>query len=135
MTDAADTQIYKIEAANLPNVPYSKYPIDFAFIVNGERFETCRPLADFLSPKVIDLHLKDDSQNYFEFDTKHKNGDFQKVLDYAQFKETPLTDQELKFFQDVMIQLGNKKECFRLSPLMNEEITEDNVFKKMKKKS
>ena len=134
MTDAADTQIYKIEAANLPNVPYSKYPIDFAFIVNGERFETCRPLADFLSPKVIDLHLKDDSQNYFKFDTKHKNGDFQKVLDYAQFKETPLTDQELKFFQDVMIQLGNKKECFRLSPLMNEEITEDNVFKKMKKK-
>ena len=124
----------KLRYNNLDHVPFNKTGSNFTFIVNGETYQTSRFLADVLSPAISRLHEIDESISFFEINT-NEEGDFNKILEYAQMNEIFISESELDFFRIVLYFLENYEEFTYFSPHLEEEITFENLFSRINLKN
>lgn len=92
------TQI-SLQTKSILNVPLRNYE-DFWFIVNGKKFKTTRIISDLLSPLICQIHSTDPTMSEFIINTKG-NGDFEKVLQLANFNEEEISQNELPFFSEI----------------------------------
>ncbi|KAK8899377.1 hypothetical protein M9Y10_001692 [Tritrichomonas musculus] len=121
----------KLETSTILNVPFQMYDKDFTFIVNGEEFQTCRIVADILSPKISANHITDPTINQYSITTREK-GDFSFFLQLLNFNEIDIPKTETKFISEIIENLGNE------SIIINDKdieggITNDNVFELINK--
>lgn len=95
------SNIIKLETTSILHVPIENYERNFTFIVNDERFETNRLVADLLSPKISKFHLSDPTINEYRINTTNK-GNFNTVLSLIKFNDNTILDDELPFLVEVI---------------------------------
>lgn len=93
----------------LKNINFSDYQNQFTFIVNGKSFKCSRIIADFLSPKVAQLHFTDISASKLIIDTQTKTGNFEQILNLAFGGEIVVNEINRDFLEEVSNQLENEE--------------------------
>lgn len=119
----------KLKTSSILKVPLEIYSKDFAFIVNGIKFETNRIIADLLSPKICQAHLNDPTINEFCVNTTY-HGNFLNILKLINFENNYISENEIPFIAEVISILGN--ESIEVHYDLNPAITKDNIFKLIK---
>ena len=104
----SENNTIKLQTDSILHVPLKSYEQDFTFIVNGKRYPTNKIISDLLSPKLSQNHISDPTANEFVINTKNK-GDFQLILDLAQFDEIQINNQEEIFISEIFELLGTEK--------------------------
>lgn len=116
----------KLEESSILHVPVQKYERDFTFIINGEKYETNRIIADLLSPKISNYHLIDPTINSYIIDSKHR-GNFSTILNLIKFDEEKIQEEEIPFILEILENLENTTKFikFQNTPKTNKEETTD----------
>lgn len=115
-----------LQPESVLNIPFQNYEKDFTFIVNEEKFQTCRIIADILSSKISKMHLIDPTLNEFKISIPEK-GNFSNVLDLIKFNDVIIPESESLFILKILQIL--ETESIDVCLLDQEvEITIDNVF-------
>ena len=122
--------IYQLKTTNFQNIHMNKLENDFYFIVNHQIYSTNRIVADFISPKISRIHETDYLLSNYSINTKYK-GNFERVLKYIYNGKIELNEEEKKYFLDIFYELENFQEFYNISPLMEENINQDNVIDKI----
>lgn len=117
----------KLKGAEFCHINFAIYGNDFTFIVNGNQYETSKFFADYLSPIVARLHNNDPSINTFSINLSNNNqdGNFQEILDLANFVEYQIPQNERLFFAEVFEIIGSESIELKTE---EESITLNNVF-------
>lgn len=120
----------KLKGAEFCHINFAIYNNDFSFIVNGNQFETNKFFADYLSPVVARLHNIDPTIDSFSINLSNDNqeGNFQEILDLANFSEYQIPQNERLFFAEVFEILGSESIELKTE---EEEITLNNVFRRI----
>lgn len=98
----------------LKNINFSDYQNNFTFIVNGKPFRCSRIIADFISPRVAQMHHSDVSTSEIIINTKNKTGNFEQILNLAFGGELEVNEINQEFLEEISTQLENE-EIFLLS--------------------
>lgn len=114
----------KLLTDSLIQVPFDNYECDFTFIVNEERFETNKFIADLISPTISKIHHNDPTFNVFIIKTQTK-GNFQDVLNLLSFEEKEIKEKDLQFISEILDQIGSQNIIIRKEPT---EINVDNAI-------
>lgn len=120
----------KLDYSSILNIPLDSYCKDFTFIVNNEEFKTSRLVSEILSPMIVKMHLNDPTIDTFII-TTHERGDFSKILNLVNFKQTEITSSEIDFTTEVLKILSN--EFIQISFPENKEFTSEKVFQNLQK--
>ena len=119
---------------NIQRVRFDKFEKDFSFIVNGEIYQTNSFVANILSPYISKNFEKGMKLSYHEIHSKYE-GDFNRIIEYGEMKMINIKEEEKKYFENIMKELGNNKECFVFSQEFSEDISIENVVQRIKTKS
>lgn len=115
-----------LKPTTILNVPFKLYEENFTFIVNGQKYQTNRIIADILSPKICKLHYNDPLLAEY-FITTYQHGNFSYILNLINFGINEIPDIEIPFISEVLEILGNKE-----IEIQNEKVgipfTTDNIF-------
>lgn len=114
----------KLQTKSILDIPFSRYEKDFAFIVNGEEFQTSQFIADLLSPIISKSRYNDPTIREFSINTRSK-GDFQEILDLVSFNSLAITTNNRSFVFEIFEQLGTTNIDIQIP---QEDITIDNVI-------
>ncbi|OHT13396.1 hypothetical protein TRFO_16497 [Tritrichomonas foetus] len=117
---------------SIKNIPLNKFTKDFTFVVNGQKHETSRFIADLLSPKVAQFHFIDESIHEYHLKTEQQ-GDFEQFIKLVNFEHNFYSETEMIFFYELFIELGNDK-YFNLNPNFFEPITINNAVSRIQNK-
>ena len=93
-------------------VPLKNYEPDFIFIVNNDKYQTSKIVADLLSTQISQIHQIDPTFNQYQLSTQSK-GNFQTILDLVSFEEKEIKENEFPFIKEVLTKL--KTENFFLN--------------------
>ena len=110
-------------------VPLKNYEPDFIFIVNNDKYQTSKIVADLLSTHISQIHQIDPTFNQYQLSTQSK-GNFQTILDLVSFEEKEIKENEFPFIKEVLTKL--KTENFFLNTDAF-DITIDNVIASISK--
>jgi hypothetical protein len=80
---------------------------DFVFIVGESRYRCNSLLADFLSPRIADLHTSDAAVSEFVIETKDPDDDFEAFLSLGDGKEVTVESRHFSFFVELSEELLN----------------------------
>ena len=122
---------FQLKTTLFQNIHMNKLENDFYFIVNHQIYSTNRIVVDFISPKISRIHETDYLLSNYSINTKYK-GNFERVLKYIYNGKIELNEEEKKYFLDIFYELENFEEFYNISPLMEENINQDNVIDKIK---
>ena len=116
----------KLNPNSILNIPLEKYDNNFTFIVNGEKFQTNRIVADLLSPKISQIHFNDPTFDEFTIKTCQK-GNFSYIIDLTLFHQIVIPESEAPFIAEIVEILDNKSiETKNINNKITIDI--DNVF-------
>jgi hypothetical protein len=110
-------------------------PIDrtrtMTFIVGAERCEVPAFIADFLSPRISDLHRIDPTISEFEVTTELTDKEFMQYLYLARGESLPVTRSNLSRFASLCEEMGNEE---LLEAIFNigGDLTVENVLPRLK---
>lgn len=119
----------QLQTTRISDIPLDKYPKDFTFIVNGERFETSRIIADLLSPNISRTHLIDPSINEYIINTKYQ-GRFERILDLLNFQSQEIEEDEIPFISEIIQNFDNKWIKINIRSITT-KLTIENVIKRV----
>ena len=120
----------RIGIEHIQSIKFDKFEEDFSFIVNEEIYKTNSFVAIILSPNVSKLFEENKNVSYYEIKTKYE-GDFNKIIKYGEMKFVDIQEEEKKYFEDVLKQLGNNVEFIRFSKDFQEPISYQNVINRL----
>lgn len=118
----------KLKYSVVQQIPFNYYSNDFTFIVNGEKYETNRFIADLLSMKIRHLHSIDQTIDQYTINTEQQ-GDFSHFLNLIKFNNYEMTSNELLFFASIIEQLNTTS--IEINDDDFSELTNENVFDKI----
>lgn len=125
---------FQLDFSNVMSLPFSKYEKNFTFFLNGKKYETSRVVADILSPIIRKYHYFDETINEFYINTEFtswKSFDFNNILDLANFNLKDITEDQIQYYREVFLALGNSKAYLNFVPQLKEEINHSNVFNRI----
>ena len=115
---------------DIERIDFHEFEKDFLFIVNGEIYQTNSFVANILSPNISQNYKEKVNISYYEINTKHQ-GDFNKIIEYGEMKKINISNEEMKYFIDIMKQLGNCQECAQFFEELQEDISYENVINRI----
>ena len=124
----------KISFDNIQRVPIDKFENDFSFIINQKIYNTNKFVASILSPKISRLLQENTNISYFRINTEFE-GDFNQLIQYGEMKEINIKEEENQYFRSIMKELGNINEFLRFSKELQDDISYENVFKRIQLKT
>ena len=124
----------KISFDNIQRVPFDKFENDFSFIINQKIYNTNKFVASILSPKISRLLQENMNISYFRINTEFE-GDFNQLIQYGEMKEINIKEEENQYFRSIMKELGNINEFLRFSKELQDDISYENVFKRIQLKT
>lgn len=122
----SDKNQIKLKLTALLNVPLNNYDKDFTFIVNGERFQTSKIVADLLSPRISKMHRNDPTFCEFNITTESK-GNFSKFLKIINFQSNEISDEDISFIAEIVSILDNDFLEVAIPTIENENSIEDTL--------
>ena len=123
-------KLYQTKKDYLHGLNLDYYESNFVLIVNDQPYYLSRFFADLISPKINDLHKIDETILFFNLDVEEE-GDLNQIIFFLKNNQIELDDLELPYFYDVLSNLGNLEESQTFDLLLQGEITQKNVFKKL----
>jgi hypothetical protein len=117
----------KLSASGLANIQMQN---DFDFIV-GKSHHCCPSfIADFLSPKLAQLHTVDPTINNIILSTEDRYSNFDSFLSLGRGQSIRINSENRDFFVSLSSELGNLELSFLFlnSASTEKEITRENVF-------
>lgn len=111
-------------------VPLTNCDEAFTFIINGQKYETSRIIANLILPRVGPIQLIDPTIKEYVINTNQK-GNFQIILDLITFIPVTIPDSEILFIEEIAKQLDNKHIQIKKDP--KENITKKNVISLIQK--
>lgn len=94
----------QLKIESIREVPLQTYET-FTFIVNNERFETSRLIADLLSSKISKIHQTDPTINEYIINTQNQ-GQFSNFLKLINFDKNEFSENEIPFIREIITELG-----------------------------
>lgn len=119
----------QLQTNSVKYVPLNAYESDFVFIVNGEKFKTNKFISDLISKRICLQHQADPTLDIFEITTENE-GNFENILNLANFTEISISENELPFFREVMKILDNNN--LSIPNLKYPYINEENIVDLLK---
>ena len=113
----------KIQIDNIQKIQFDKFEKDFSFIVNNKIYQTNSFVANILSPHIS-------NRSYYQIQT-HLNGDFNKILEYGEMKTISIKEEEIRYFREIFMKLGNYDEVLQFYKELQEEISCENVIQRI----
>ena len=120
----------KIGINNIQRINFEKFDKDFSFIVNGKCFKTNSFVACILSPNISKMFQENMHLSYYEINTED-DGDFNQIIKYGEMKSINIKEDEQPYFANVMKILGNNNEFLQFSKEFQEEISFENVTRRI----
>ena len=105
--------LVKLQEKSILQVPLDKYEEKFTFIVNGEKYQTSRIVADLLSPKIAKYHIIDPTIEEINITTETR-GEFNKIIELSKFEPANFKEDEIPFFIEIIEKLDNRKEFLHI---------------------
>ena len=115
---------------DIERIDFHEFEKDFLFIVNGEIYQTNSFVANILSPNISKNYKEKVNISYYKINTKHE-GDFNKIIEYGEMKSINISKEEMKYFIDILKQLGNRPECAQFYEELQEDISYENVINRI----
>jgi hypothetical protein len=101
----------RLSSKGLSRVQTREFPSDseFTFIVGGSKYPCSPFFADFLSPRIAQIHLIDPTVDTFTISTPDSKTDFSVFLALAMGRTVTFDSSELEFLTVVCQELGNEE--------------------------
>jgi hypothetical protein len=128
----AQSATISLSANGLRQVPLHRYTNDFTFVVDSSRYECPRIVADFLSPRICQLHLLDFTADEFLIETKDPNHEFGNFLQLGHGRPIVVSDSARAFYNSICIELGNREIIYLLLSQFEGDLTMGNVIGRLK---
>lgn len=117
--------------SSILHIPLHQYEKNFTFIVNNQKYQTSRIIADLLSPKIAQYHLVDPSISEYTINTIEK-GDFQAILNISNFKQHEISVSELPFLSEIFEKLDIQTFSYKIKTFSMENVNVENVIEILK---
>ena len=124
------TNVVKIRSDNIERIDFDEFEKDFSFIVNGEVYHTHSFVAYILSPNIYKKFISKVQSQFYKITSKYK-GDFNKIIQYGKMKGIQIKGEEIKYFLDIMKQLGNMDEISRFYEEFHKDISHENAIQRI----
>ena len=98
-----------LSARGLMNVAIGSNDDEFTFIVDNKKYYCNKFFADFISPKVAEIHFSDSNADHFVIDISDKNRHFEKVMKLMRGFTVEINEENAVFLTAVAEMLGNKE--------------------------
>ena len=120
---------------NLKELPFNQYEQDFTFIVNGQKYQTSRIIADLISPIIRQTHFTDSTIDKFYINTKnHETAPddyFPDFLKLATFETHEIDKDRIRLYSEYFYILGNNHENIRLQLSILNPISNENAISQL----
>ena len=103
------TQKVLLSAAGMQNAAVKMHDNNFTFIVGDHKYYCNSFFADFISPKVAQLHISDPLADTFVIKSKDAKHEFQLVMDIMYGKKVILSQENQKYLLKISKKLGNSE--------------------------
>jgi len=108
-----------LSARGLSQVPANESSNDFTFLVGDATYRCPTFVADFLSPRIAELHSVDDSIRTFSIETNDAHGLFADFLSLGRGESLALTESNRAFYISIAKELRNRELCEGIAKLVN----------------
>jgi hypothetical protein len=131
MTGESDTEgrakeRIQVSAAGLKNIPIHENLNDFEFMVGSRAYKCHRFVADFLSPKIGDMHTLDPTMDHYLIETPDTNEQFGLFLLLGRGEGLDIRERDLQFFCSLCRELGNVELCSHIHQHFEKKPTLEN---------
>jgi hypothetical protein len=99
----------KLSAEGMKNYARSKVDNDFLFLVGKKEYWCSWIVAEFLSPKIAELHSGDPSITEYQVETNDNNAEFESFLSLGQGGILEINELNHDFFLALAAELSNKE--------------------------
>jgi hypothetical protein len=120
-----------LTAKGLENIPRHEARNDFTFYVGDFRYTCPWYVADFLSPKICQLHQIDPWLDEFDIESADPNHLFTEFLSLAQGRSFALTECDREFFSRVCRELRNGELLFSIIDHFEGDLAVSNVLNRL----
>jgi hypothetical protein len=96
-------------------IPLHRYVNDFTFIVGSSLYDCPRIVADFLSPRICQLHSIDATANEFLIQTKDANREFANIIQLGLGQTVVVPDSAHVLYRSICAELANQEVIALLS--------------------
>lgn len=121
------TQKVLLSSAGFQNAAKGVKEKNFTFIVGGNKYQCNSFFADFISPKVAQLHLSDPLADTFVIKCKDKNKEFELVMDIMHGKKVFLQPEDQKYLAKIGRKLGNTELYNQYMPKIDPDAKPENI--------
>jgi hypothetical protein len=116
---------FTLSSAGLSNLPEDGNLNDFEFIIVGRRYGCRKAIADFLSPKVAQLHATDPTLSEFSLPAKDPGRLFKRFMSLGRGSEILIGDSDRPFLAAISRELGNAELYARVAKELPRDLTLD----------
>jgi hypothetical protein len=113
----------KLTASGMANIAPSKTENDFTFIVGHDTYQCPWFAADFLSPRIGQIHSIDPTVNEFVIETEDPDHQFEQFLHFGHGFGIEVNETNCRFLLSIASELGNFELYFSLHDLVETNVT------------
>jgi hypothetical protein len=121
-----------LTAKGLANIPQHAHRNDFDFIIGDVHYLCPSYVADFLSPKICQLHELDASVNEFHIETVDSSHQFGDLLSLCRGSECHFPEESLPFLRSIVRELGNRELQILIVQQFDDELTVSNAVARLR---
>jgi hypothetical protein len=99
----------RLSSAGIKQIPITRFPNDFCFVVGDASYECSSVLADFLSPVIARLHILDPCLSEYTVQTIDSNSQFPSLLSLGRGSSIPIDSENGNFLLCIAREFGNSE--------------------------
>jgi hypothetical protein len=127
-----NSQQIALSTNGFKQIPFHQYVNDFTFIVDSCRYDCPRIVADFLSPRICDLHSTDPTAHEFSIQTQNPNNEFAKFLQFGFCQTVDVPGGEWPLYRYFASELANQELIDLLVARFEGSFTLENALGRLK---
>jgi hypothetical protein len=125
-SSAASPLSVSLSAKGLKNI--HKRDNDFTFVVGSRRYPCPSFVAEFLSPRIYDIHSVDDTLNEFRVEVQDPNAHFEAFLGLSEGNSVSIDEGNRQTILEICIELRNSELYNGISACSTNEVQIGNVI-------
>jgi hypothetical protein len=122
----------RLSARGLSRIAQSQFKENFSFILGHDRIVCDSLIADFLSPKLAQLHSVDPTVPEYRVTTQVSKQDFEEFVSLGYGSAVKLRKDQVLCYSQLFREFENPELCKLISHYLTEPSTNENVLEKIR---
>jgi hypothetical protein len=120
-----------LSTKGLGRIPFNEDSTPFVFMVGTQKYACHRYIADFLSPRIGDLHRSDPSLSEYIINTEDKFNLFKFFLTLAEGQSIEICPESIGFWSALCHELGNAEIYEKISESLDHDLSIENALSRV----